>query len=166
MRSLIPTTMSHLELGHAGYIMGIVDSNLTYLAPGLNPPAGQLWVEWIFGKECGNNTVADSTSGTRYYPQVEYVVSVRNQSRLTSGAGTFVTAGIQCKSWHEGSDNFSPNYDHYSRNGNYDPSDNTNYIFHTYSEDYMGKFSRVAIEKSTASTFVRNRFIIIKGEGL
>ena len=165
MRSLIPTTMSNIDLGQSGIIIALTAGNAAnYIGAtgGHDGSGAQQYVEFLFGKECGNNTSANNTTGTKYYPDVEYAVSFRSQSKQLT---TFVSCGIQAKSWHIDSDSFTANYDHFSRLGTYDPSDAGNNIFIEYSEDYFGKFSRISIEKALTSTNVRNRIIITKGEG-
>ena len=165
MRSLIPTTMSHVDLGQNGIIIATAQGNMisyTGHAGGHDGTGSQQYVEVLFGKECGDYTSADNTNGTKYYPEIEYAVSFRIQSTQSTA---FITAGTQCKSWHIDNDDFAANYDHLSRLGTYDPSDSANDIFIEYSEDYFGKFSRISIAKPSVSTG-RARFIITKGEGL
>ena len=165
MRSLIPTTMSNIDLGQSGIIIALTfGSAVNYIGHtgGHDGTGVQQYVEFLFGKECGNNTSENNTTGTKYYPDVEYAVSFRSQSQQL---GTFISCGIQAKSWHIDGDSFVANYDHFSRLGTYDPSDAGNNIFIEYSEAYFGKFSRISIEKPIGSTNIRNRIIITKGEG-
>tara|TARA_Y100000401_G_C8315989_1_gene222446 strand:+ start:322 stop:846 length:525 start_codon:yes stop_codon:yes gene_type:complete len=166
MRSLIPATLSHLDLGQNGMIITEVPGNIlnfTGDAGGHDGAGTQKYVEFLFGKECGNYTSADNTTGTKYYPEIEYAISFRSQSKQST---SFITAGVQCKSWHIDDNDFTKNYDHLSRLGTYDPSDAANDIFIEYSEDYFGKFSRICIAKPVTHTTARARFIITKGEKL
>ena len=174
MRSLIPATLSHLDLGQNGMIITEVAGNVANFtgdAGGHDGTGSQQYVEILFGKECGDYTSADNTTGTKYYPGIEYAINFRSQSMQSTA---FITAGIQCKSWHisnkdrilSESDDFDKNYDHLSRLGIYDPSDTANYIFIEYSEDYFGKFSRICIAKPVINTAARTRIIITKGESL
>ena len=166
MKSLIPTTMGNVDLGQNGMIIVETAGNMlnyTGGAGGHDGSGSQNYVELLFGKECGDYTSADNTTGTKYYPEIEYAVSFRSQSMQSTA---FITVGIQCKSWHIDNDDFAKNYDHLSRLGTYDPSDVANDIFIEYSEDYFGKFSRISIAKPVIHTAARARFIITKGEGL
>ena len=170
MRSRIPAVMASIDLNQNGLLL----TNLANADTLVGDEGGydgiqvtQPYIEFIFGKECGIYTSADSTSGTKFFPDIECAVGFRHQSRFIPN--TFINALVQCKSWHiEPRNNFgiSANYDNLSRLGTYDPSDQTNYLFVDYSEEYFGKFSRVAVGKSTAHTSHRMRFIITKGEGL
>ena len=45
---------------------------------GYNGTGTQSYTEYLFGKECGNYTSADNTSGTKYYPETEYIISIKN----------------------------------------------------------------------------------------
>jgi len=153
-------------MGQTGLIIGQTAGNVAFYvghAGGFDGSGSQQYVEFLFGKECGSYTSANNTTGTKYYPEIAYVISFRSQSKQGTG---FAGAGIQCKSWHNNSNSTSENYDHLSRLGTYDPSDIGNNIHIEYSEDFFGKFSRIAIEKTVTSTLHRARIIITKGEGL
>ncbi len=170
MRSRIPAVMASVDLGQNGFLMTniVTGSTLVGDAGGYDGvQVSQPYIEFIFGKECGLYTSADNTSGTRYLPDIECAVGFRHQSQFSTSSA-YISAGIQCKSWHiEPRNNFefSANYDNLSRLGTYDPSDQSNYLFLDYSEEYFGKFSRVAVGKGAAITHVV-KFIITKGEGL
>ena len=57
MRSLIPTTMSNIDLGQSGIIIALTfGSAVNYIGHtgGHDGTGVQQYVEFLFGKECGN----------------------------------------------------------------------------------------------------------------
>tara|TARA_R110002012_G_C11626553_1_gene609497 strand:+ start:704 stop:1207 length:504 start_codon:yes stop_codon:yes gene_type:complete len=139
-----------VEYSQLGFLIGQTDGNslgYAHHAGGYDGSGTKQWVEFIFGKDCGNLTSADSTTGTFFYPDIPYATSIFTMS--TNNITRIATA-LQFKNHkiEERYDfSFNSNQDNFSRTGTYDPSDDTNYLFLDYSDEIFGRFTRVAIDK-------------------
>ena len=170
------TPLAHIALQHAqtGNIVPNEISNGSVIghAGGFSGSGPQDYTEYLFGPECGEYTQADNTTGTRYYPDIEYVTSIQNKSTTISGpaAGNPIEMEVTARSYGSNFDStqsFLVHHNmHLSVNGDYVPSNLASIMVFLYAGDEVfGKFSRVAIPK-TADVPFRYRPVFTKGISL
>ena len=158
LRGLTPLEKSAVELGQSGLIIvqnQLLSWTLTGAENGWSGTGTQYYTELVAGDECKGSTAADNTSGTLFFPEVDYFYSVFNASRSTLGAA-YVDCPLQCK---------SVEFDNFSRTGNYDPEPQTpsDYLFVKLGDVVFGKFTRIALSKPHVNNTDRNRIIVTKG---
>tara|TARA_R100000808_G_scaffold24947_1_gene59754 strand:- start:27995 stop:28546 length:552 start_codon:yes stop_codon:yes gene_type:complete len=181
MRVLTPLAHTALESGQTGKIMVMFRGTdlLTSHVDGFNGVGTRVYQEHIAGRECGRNTSADNTTGTFFYPEVDFFYSVLSLSRdsLVSAAppvslamGTWITA----KAWepYDGAAKASSHFSRYSAQG-VTPGYYPDYLSHlsgqvsflevAHGDHIFGKFSRIAIEKSHSGAGDYSIAIIEKG---
>ena len=158
-RNLTPLAHTVIDTGQSGMVMVIVSAGpgATYTghADGTSGATTQEYVELLSGEECKGNTSADNTTGTFFFPEINFFYSMLNHGRNTV-SGTLVDSFVQGK---------TSKHDNLSRTGNYDPGtvSPSNYILLTTSDTVFGKFTRIAVSKPHVSNTDQHRIIVTKG---
>ena len=160
IRTNTPLTEAHIDNAQNGIIILQYNAIETRIGDegGYGGSGSQTYLEALCGKECGSYTSADNTTGTLFFPDIEYFTNIFGLSRDASNVTH--DSGIQGKSIYSGS-----NYDDLARTGSYDPSDASNYLFLATNEFVFGRFSRIVLEKPTGNLADRNKIILTKGPG-
>ena len=173
-RTMTPLTHAALQHAQAGVIVPPETNNLGEMGHvgGFSGSGAQSYTEYLFGAECGKFTQKDSTTGTHFYPDVEYITTIKNQSVSVTGitAGNPIEMEVTAKSYGSTFDSTLPNTAHHnmhlSTNGDYIPSNIASIMVFLYAGDEVfGKFSRVAIAE-TADIPFRYRPVFIKGTNI
>ena len=174
----MPLTRGAMDFSQSGSVMALRGSSpVTGHDHGTSGAVGQEYVEYMAGEECYSNnayyTSADNTTGTKFFPDTAYFVSLFNISRSqTGGVDTGVLyAEIMAKSFVPSNEDVSLlGYSDYSRYVNaegvsvYRPEADPSEFFHIYYADAIyGKFSRVAVYRTPAAVDYA-RIIITKGQ--
>ena len=157
IRALTPLAFSALEAAQAGQVMVEVSGAASLPvghAGGTSGAGNQEYIELLAGKECGAYTAADNTTGTWYFPEINFFHSIFSIGRDTGGA--YVDSLIQAK---------TEKHDNLSRDGNWDPStpSPSDYLLLTVSDTIFGKFTRVAVSRPHVTAQDRIRVIVTKG---
>ena len=166
-KKVTPLTMNAIDTGQNGIIVAEYATsagNLTGHAGGSDGSGSQDYLELLCGEECGDYTGADNTSGTKYYPDVNFFYSIFNVSRHAT-LSSFFTLPIQCLTGSEKQGSApSEGPDDLSRGGFYAPSATSpsDYLFLQEFDTIFGRFTRIAIALTPTAGTV-NRAIITKG---
>ena len=157
IRALTPLAFSALEAAQAGQVMVEVSGAASLPvghAGGTSGAGTQEYIELLAGKECGAYTAADNTTGTWYFPEINFFHSIFSIGRDTSG--NLVDSFVQGK---------TERHDNLSRDGNWDPGtvSPNDYLLVAVSDTVFGKFIRVAVSRPHATSVDRIRVIVTKG---
>tara|TARA_R100000808_G_C2121751_1_gene132928 strand:+ start:207 stop:728 length:522 start_codon:yes stop_codon:yes gene_type:complete len=167
-RTVTPLTINAIDSGQTGIIVAeypAMTGNLTGHAGGSSGSGSQGYLELLCGEECGAYTGTDNTTGTKFYPDVNFFYSILNVSRHITSA-IFYSMGIQCKSG-SGIQGLPPSEgpDDLARGGYYNPtavSPSSDYLFLQEQDIIFGRFTRIAISINPAAGAAM-RAIITKG---
>ena len=161
LKKLTPLIHTSILYAQSGSLLVECDNNNKIGAHGGHSGAvSQVYTEFVFGDECANNptgtayTSANNTTGTKFYPNIKYISSIKSYSVYTNSAALPISR-IEGKSIN--------GYDDLNRDGTYDPDATIlANIGMMHSEEIFGKFTRIAVEK-TLSAVAKARFRFILG---
>ena len=156
--NLTPIASSSLLFAQTGSLFKVIRAATTIGHAGGHSGAGsQQYTELLAGKACGSYTSADSTSGTQYYPEIEYFTSIKNYS-YNVFTGDNIELEVSANSLIG---------DNLSKNTGYDPDNaDTAYYIHIYHGDQVyGKFDKISIFK-LANSSLMGRALITRGPSL
>ena len=159
LKKLTPLIHSSILYAQSGSLMVECDHNNKVGSPGGHSGAvSQIYTEFVFGDECASTgtayTSANNTTGTKFYPDIKYISSIKSYSVYTNSVALPISR-IEGKSIN--------GYDDLNKDGEYNPDAVIiANIGMMHSEEIFGKFTRIAVEKTTGST-VKARFRFILG---
>ena len=154
-RNLTPLAgISMLYAQSGSVLLTMANLDVTGHAQGYDGSGTQSYVEVLCGAECGTYTAADNTTGTKFFPDIKYFITIKNYG--ISGSGTLQT---ECIAQSVTGDNLS-------KDNTYNPSVSPSVHFRIYhGTEIFGKFNRFAIYK-TAFTADKARILLTKGPSI
>ena len=161
--NLTPIASSSLLFAQTGSLFKVIRAATTIGHAGGHSGAGsQQYTELLAGKACGSYTSKDNTTGTQYYPEIEYFTSVKNYSTNTSD-GSLVELELSA---HSIQDVVGGIGDSLSQSGSYDPDGaSLNYVYVYHGDQVYGQFDKIAIFM-TAALNQQGKVLITKGPSL
>ena len=157
-RNLTPLAKTSLLFAQTGSMFLTKDhGTVTGDAGGHSGSGSQDYLELLAGKACGSYTSKDNTTGTKYYPEIQYFTSIKNYS-YNVFTGDNIELEVSANSLIG---------DNLSKNTGYDPDNaDTAYYIHIYHGDQVyGKFDKISIFK-LANSSLMGRALITRGPSL
>ena len=157
LRNLTPLTKTALLFNQAGTELVVFDNNNTTGHAGGHSGAGsQIYTEIIFGNECRKYTSAHNTTGTYFFPHIEYATCIKG---LTIHSSLINVA-------HTRTEAKSLTGDHLGKDAIYDPDALTlQNIGIENGDEVYGKFTRIAFEQTSSASYL-GRALITFGPSL